>query len=103
MSRPKPQVLLEITNKTNYKSDQVLASEGIWAIFLDNKPVNLKTTSMLAQYSGPKYKKSSFSNPGHAINLCKKLNAQFKTNRFSVVLMNSGTLVYPTKWVKSLK
>jgi hypothetical protein len=97
MSRPKPQVLLEITNKTNYKSDQVLASEGIWAIFLDNKPVNLKTTSMLAQYSGPKYKKSSFSNPGHAINLCKKLNAQFKTNRFSVVLMNSGTLVYPTK------
>ena len=97
MSRPKPQVLLEITNKTNYKSDQVLASEGIWAIFLDNKPVNLKTTSMLAQYSGPKYKKSSFSNPGHAINLCKKLNAQFKTNRFSVVLMNSGILVYPTK------
>ena len=97
MSRPKPQVLLEITNKTNYKSDQVLASEGIWAIFLDNKPVNLKTTSMLAQYSGPKYKKSSFSNPGHAINLCKKLNAQFKTNRFSVVLLNSGPSVYPTK------
>ncbi|NDB61575.1 hypothetical protein EB001_24510 [bacterium] len=97
MSRPKPQVLLEITNKQTYKSEQVLASEGIWAIFLDNKPVNLKTTSMLAQYSGPKYKKSSFSNPGHAINLCKKLNAQFKTNRFSVVLMNSGTTVYPTK------
>jgi hypothetical protein len=97
MSRPKPQVLLEITNKQTYKSEQVLASEGIWAIFLDNKPVNLKTTSMLAQYSGPKYKKSSFSNPGHAINLCKKLNAQFKTNRFSVVLLNSGAAVYPTK------
>jgi len=97
MSRPKPQVLLEITNKQTYKSEQVLASEGIWAIFLDNKPVNLKTTSMLAQYGGPKYKKSSFSNPGHANNLCKKLNAQFKTNRFSVVLMNSGITVYPTK------
>jgi hypothetical protein len=97
MSRPKPQVLLEITNKQTYKSEQVLASEGIWAIFLDNKPVNLKTTSMLAQYNGPKYKKSSFSNPGHAINLCKKLNTQFKTNRFSVVLLNSGAAVYPTK------
>jgi len=97
MSRPKPQVLLEITNKQTYKSEQVLASEGIWAIFLDNKPVNLKTTTMLAQHSGPKYKKSSFSNPGHAINLCKKLNTQFKTNRFSVVLMNSGATVYPTK------
>jgi hypothetical protein len=97
MSRPKPQVLLEITNKQTYKSEQVLASEGIWAIFLDNKPVNLKTTSMLAQYSGPKYKKSSFSNPGHAINLCKKLNTQFKTTKFSVVLLNSGSTVYPTK------
>lgn len=97
MSRPKPQILLEITNKTTYKSEQVLASEGIWAIFLDNKPVNLKTTSMIATYAGPKYKKSSFSNPGHAINLCKKLNAQFKTNRFSVVLLNSGSAIYPTK------
>jgi len=97
MSRPKPQVITEITNKTTYKSDQVLASEGIWAIFYDNKPINLKTTSMLAQYPGPKYKKTSFSNPGHAINLCKKLNVQFKTTKFSVVLLNSGSTVYPTK------
>ena len=95
MSRPKPQVLLEITNKQTYKSEQVLASEGIWAIFLDNKPVNLKTTSMLAQYAGPKYKKSSFSNPGHAINLCKKLNILFKTDKFTVVLMKQGDQIYP--------
>jgi hypothetical protein len=97
MSRPKPQVIVEITNKTTYKSEQVLASEGIWAIFYDSKPINLKTTSMLAQYPGPKYKKTSFSNPGHAINLCKKLNIQFKTTKFSVVLLNSGSTVYPTK------
>ena len=97
MSRPKPQVIVEITNKTTYKSEQVLASEGIWAIFCDSKPINLKTTSMLAQYPGPKYKKTSFSNPGHAINLCKKLNIQFKTTKFSVVLLNSGSTVYPTK------
>ena len=95
MSRPKPQVLLEITNKQTYKSEQVLASEGIWAIFLDNKPVNLKTTSMLAHQSGPKYKKSSFSNPGHAINLCKKLNTLFKTDKFTVVLLKQGDRIYP--------
>ena len=95
MSRPKPQVLLEITNKQTYKSEQVLASEGIWAIFLDNKPVNLKTTSMLAHQSGPKYKKSSFSNPGHAINLCKKLNTLFKCDKFSVVLLKAGDQIYP--------
>jgi hypothetical protein len=97
MSRPKPLIITEITNKITYKSEQVLASEGIWAIFYDNKPINLKTTSMLAQYPGPKYKKTSFSNPGHAINLCKKLNVQFKTNKFSVVLLNSGPTIYPTQ------
>jgi len=97
MSRPKPNILLEITNKTTYKSDQILASDGIWAIFYDNKPINFKTTSMVATYGGPKYKKTSFSNPGHAINLCKKLNVQFKTTKFSVVLLNSGAAIYPTQ------
>ena len=94
MSRPKPQILLEQANKVTYKSEQVLASEGIWAIFLDNKPVNLKTTSMLAHQSGPKYKKSSFSNPGHAINLARKLNTQFKTDKFTVVLLRQGDTIY---------
>ena len=58
MSRPKPQVLIEITNKQTYKTEQVLASEGVWAVFYDNKPINLKTSNMLTQYPGPKYKKS---------------------------------------------
>ena len=97
MSRPKPQVLSELVNKTTYKADQVLASEGIWAVFYDNKPINLKTSSMIAQYPGPKYKKVSFSNPGHAIKLCKKLNIQFKTNKFSVVLLNQGSQIFPEK------
>jgi hypothetical protein len=95
MSRPKPQVILDQTNKTTYKTDQVLASEGIWAVFLDNKPINLKTSSLVSQYPGPKYKKVSFSNKGHAINLCKKLNTQFKTTRFTVVFLDHGKQVYP--------
>ena len=95
MSRPKPQVLLEHINKTTYKSDQVLVSEGIWAVFYDGAPINLKTHSILVSYPGPKYKKVSFSNPGHAINLCKKLNSQFKTDKFTVVLLQSGPQVYP--------
>mgnify|MGYP003343662714 CR=1 FL=1 len=97
MSRPKPQVLIEHTNKQTYKTEQVLASEGIWAVFFDGKPINLKTSNLLVQYPGPKYKKVSFSNPGHAINLCKKLNQKFKTNKFSVVLLNQGPQIFPTK------
>lgn len=95
MSRPKPQVLIEITNKQTYKTEQVLASEGVWAVFYDNKPINLKTSNMLTQYPGPKYKKVSFSNPGHAKNLARKLNTQFQTTKFSVVLLTAGDRIYP--------
>jgi hypothetical protein len=95
MSRPKPTVLLEHVNKTNYKSDQILNSEGIWAVFFDNQPINLKTQNILVAYPGPKYKKVSFSNPGHAINLAKKLNALFKSEKFSVVLLKAGDTIYP--------
>jgi len=95
MSRPKPTVLLEHVNKTNYKSDQILNSEGIWAVFYDKQPINLKTQNILVAYPGPKYKKVSFSNPGHAINLAKKLNALFKSDKFSVVLLKAGDQIYP--------
>ena len=95
MSRPKPNVLVELTNKITYKTEQVLASEGVWAVFYDSKPINLKTSNLLVQYPGPKYKKVSFSNPGHAINLARKLNTQFKTEKFSVVLLKQGDQVYP--------
>ena len=95
MSRPKPTVLLEHVNKSNYKSDQILSSEGIWAVFYDNQPINLKTQNILVAYPGPKYKKVSFSNPGHAINLAKKLNTLFKCDKFSVVLLKAGDQIYP--------
>lgn len=95
MSRPKPNVLIEHTNKQTYKTEQVLASEGVWAVFYDNKPINLKTSNLLTQFPGPKYKKVSFSNPGHAKNLAKKLNLQFKTDKFTVVLLTQGAQVYP--------
>jgi hypothetical protein len=96
MSRPKPTVLLELTNKSTYKTEQVLSSDGIWAVFFNGGPINLKTSNMLVQHPGPKYKKVSFSNPGHAHNLSKKLNTQFKTNKFSVVLLTQGNTVTPS-------
>lgn len=95
MSRPKPQVVAEITNRQTYKTEQVLAAAGIYAVFYDGEPINLKTANLLVQYPGPKYKKVSFSNPGHAINLAKKLNSQFRTDKFSVVLLKSGDTIYP--------
>jgi hypothetical protein len=95
MSRPKPTVLVEVTNKITYKTEQVLKADGIYAVFFDGCPINLKTANLLVQYPGPKYKKVSFSNAGHARNLARKLNTQFRTDKFTVVLLTQGDQVYP--------
>ena len=94
MSRPKPTVLLEHIDKKTYKSEQVLQSEGLWAVYYKNEPFNLKEFNILVTYPGPTYKRQVFSNPGHAINLCKKLNKKFKTQDFSVVLLRDGETVF---------
>ena len=93
MSRPKPNVLLEHVNKKSYKSEQVLEAEAIWAVFYKDKPFNLKSSNVSTNYPGPKYKKVSFSNPGHAHNLASKLNELFTTEDFAVVKLISGTIV----------
>ncbi len=90
MSRPKPNVILEITNKKTYKTDQVLEAEAIWAVFFKDQPINLKTNSIVAQQVGPKYKKVSFSNAGHAFNLAEKLNKMFNTTDFAVFKLTTG-------------
>ena len=93
MSRPKPKVLLEYVNKENHKIEQILESDAIWAVFYKGAPFNLKSGSMILSYPGPKYKKVSFSNPGHAHNLAKKLNRMFKTSDFQVVRLTQGEVI----------
>lgn len=93
MSRPKPNVLREHIDKKTYKTDQILEAEAIWAVFYQGRPFNLKSANMLTSYPGPKYPKVSFSNPGHAINLAKKLNSLFQTDDFEVVQLTEGKIV----------
>ena len=93
MSRPKPTVLLEHVDKKTYKSEQVLQAEAIWAVFYKGAPFNLKSANMLTNYPGPKYKKVSFSNPGHAHNLAKKLNDMFNSKDFRVVMLTDGAVI----------
>lgn len=85
MTKPKPKIALEFTDRATYQSLQVLSASGTWSVYYDDQPINLKSTNRLTDRVGSKYKKTSFSNPGHAINLCKKLNKMFKTTRFTVV------------------
>ena len=63
-------------------------------MFYQDKPFNLKSSNALTNYPGPKYKKTSFSNPGHAHNLAKKLNTMFNCNDFSVYMLSEGEKLF---------
>ena len=93
MSRPKPTVLLEAVNKHTYKSEQILSADAIYSVFYQMKPINLRVLNTLISYPGPKYKKVSFSNPGHAFNLAERLNKRFSTTDFSVVRLTHGEVI----------
>ena len=93
MSRPKPTIILDWTDPRTYKSEQILHAVAIYAVFYNGKPVNLRSFNSLINYPGPKYKKVSFSNPGHAFNLSEKLNKIFKTDKFEVFKLTTGDKV----------
>lgn len=101
MSRPKPTILLTYTDPVSYKSEEILEAVAIYAVFYQDKPFNLRThLNSLQNYPGPKYKKVSFSNPGHAFNLMEKMNKLFKCHDFTVVELRQGNSVNEYEIVK---
>ena len=93
MSRPKPTIILEHTDTETHKSEQILKAESIYSVFFDGEPINLRVSHIFMDYPGPKYKKVSFSNPGHAFNLADRLNKIFSTDEFQVVKLTQGEIV----------
>lgn len=92
MARPKPEILLESVDTKTYKAEQVLNADAIYAVFYQGSPINLRTLSHLISYPGPKYKKVSFSNSGHAFNLADRLNKMFKSTEFAVYKLTAGVV-----------
>lgn len=97
MSRPKPIKILEHVDQKSYKVEQVLVADAIYAVFYQGKPINIKTMSHLVSYPGPKYKRCSFGNPGHAFNLAERLNIMFKTTDFAVYALTTGVICTEVK------
>ena len=95
MARPKPTIILEYTDSKTYRSEQVLKADAIYAVFLKGEAINLRSLNSLVNFPGPKYKKSSFSNPGHALNLAERLNDLFKCDDFEVHVLQKGDKLPP--------
>ena len=93
MARPKPKILMEFTDPKTYRSEQILDADAIYAVFHESKPINLRSLNSLVNFPGPKYKKVSFSNSGHAFNLATRLNKLFKTDKFTVVKLLQGEII----------
>jgi hypothetical protein len=92
MARPKPTIIMEDVDR-NYNSEQILEAGAIYAVYYKGKPINLRTLNTLVNYPGPKYKKVSFSNSGHAFNLADRLNKKFNTADFAVFKLLEGQVV----------
>lgn len=92
MARPKPTIVLESIDPKTYRAEQILDADAIYAVFFQGKPINLRTLNRLVSYPGPKYKKVSFSNPGHALNLANRLNVTFKSDEFAVYRLIHGDI-----------
>ena len=92
MARPKPTIILELVDNKSYKAEQILAAGAIYAVYYQGQPINLRTLNRAVSYPGPKYKKVSFSNPGHALNLADRLNTTFKTTEFNVYKLLDGEI-----------
>ena len=93
MARPKPKIIMEFTDPKSFRSEQLLAAKAIYAVFHNGAPINLRSLNSLTNYPGPKYKKVSFSNSGHAFNLAQRLNKLFKTDKFEVVKLTQGEVI----------
>jgi hypothetical protein len=85
MSRRPPQILLQQMLGTTWKQLTIVESQGLWAVVYQDQPFGYRTEQMgVADLPDRKYPKTVFPNPGHAVNLARKLNRWFETEDFTV-------------------
>lgn len=86
--RPKPTVLMSI-DKTNDTTLEVCATSAVYAVTYRGQPIKLRTRQR-DMYDGFKYGRSSFPEPGHAINWARRLNKLFRTQDFGIIQYTVG-------------
>ena len=93
MSRPAPTVIFAENDSKSQLVEEVVYADAIYAVFYEDSPINLKLTKFLVENPIPRYKKTSFSNPAYALKLRDRLNAQFKTDKFTVRVLTFGEIL----------
>lgn len=94
MSRPKPTVLLEHV-ADDLKGTQICEADAVYAVCYRGRPIMMRSfiNMDVPEYPGPKYGKTSWTNPGHAFNCADRLNKMFNTTDFTVHKMTVGRLL----------
>jgi hypothetical protein len=86
MSRPAPEILLEI-DLPNRQLWQITAAETIYIVTYQGRPVGLRVIENTKFDAHFKYKKMSYTNLGSARRQARFLNHRFNCEDFSVVRM----------------
>lgn len=87
MSRTLPPVLAEHYDKKTHKTHQVLEAEALYVVMYDGKPFNSKRLTSILNDPMPSYQRTTFPYVGNALRLASRLNARYKTDKFTVYKM----------------
>ena len=82
MARPKPTILLQQRIGQTDLEMLILKGEGYWTVLYNNEPINIAREHYYIDRK--KYSNTGFAHEGHAVNLARKLNHQFDTDKFTV-------------------
>ncbi len=89
--RPKPAILSFRTTPDGLTHDEVVAAPGCWLVLYDGQPCNWRSRKVGALTDYWRYRSCAFQHPGHAHNLAERLNAEHKTDLFTVAEVTAWT------------
>ncbi|HDR9164789.1 TPA: hypothetical protein QDB28_005224 [Burkholderia vietnamiensis] len=95
MARPKSTVLMQCKAKRKHYVRQVLEADAVYAVVYEGQPIGLVETCPYLDAPQRKYQRTVFPNKGFALVLARRLNDQFKTDKFEVYKMTAGEKVLP--------
>lgn len=91
MSRPKPVVLAETTKE--WRIEQVLLREQQYLLTYNNLLVTMKSWNNMSPDQHVKYMKTNWSDESRAKTISRKLNEQYRTDKFGYVKIGSADYV----------